>query len=148
MFIERLFTAPARRRRHLRRRGFLLLDALLTLAVAGLLILYGLSLMVASSSASDAAEQTALAYNAARQAIENVRSYHGAKLVNDSYPDDALGALPQLDQLNNGSARVLVEDYRGPVKKVRVTVSWRTGSRALPRSVTLTTLVAPGGVTP
>ncbi len=130
------------------RRGFLLLDAVLALTLAVLLILYGLSLMMTTASASDAAQQTTVAYNAARQAIENVRSFHGAKLANGKYSNAALGPLPQLAQLGGGSASMTVEDYRNPVKRVRVVIDWYAGGRAQPRSITLTTLVGPGGVTP
>jgi type II secretory pathway pseudopilin PulG len=123
-----LLHRPSRER--LRRRGgrgIVLVDALLALTVAAMLIFYGLSLMMTSSHATDAAQQTTLAYNAARQQLENVRSlrgaalaegtYHSVRLSDGSYvlrpqlADGTLGTtslamigdLPQLAELNNST---------------------------------------------
>lgn len=124
-----LLHRPPRERRLRRRggRGIVLVDALLALTVAAMLIFYGLSLMMTSSHATDAAQQTTLAYNAARQQLENVRSlrgaalaegtYHSVRLSDGSYvlrpqlADGTLGTtslamigdLPQLAELNNST---------------------------------------------
>ncbi len=142
--------APFAGLRPVARRGFLLLDALLALMAAVMLILYSLSLMMSASSASDAAQQTTVAYNAARQAIENVRSFHGAPLANDTYTLTQLGPVPQFNQLNSpgGSVRIDNSPFGGPVKRVTVAVTWRAGGNQQERSVRVTTLVTPGGVAP
>ena len=112
-----------------------------------LLIVFGLSLLMTSSSGIDAAQQTTIAYNAARQQIENVRSFRGAPLAN-RVDAPLVGPMPQLAALNGGSGTLTIQDYRNTVKRVTVALRWRTGARGQPRQLSLTTLVGPGGVTP
>lgn len=131
-----------------RQRGAFLLDAMMSIAVASTMLLYGLSLMMTTASSADAAKQTTVAYNAARQAIENVRSYRGAVLRNGTYDAEALGAMPQITEFNHGTGTVVVESFRDPVKKVTVLISWHTGGRPAYRSISIVSLVTPGGVTP
>ena len=144
---------PPRRglpRARARRRGFLLLDALMALMLAATIIVYGLSLMMTSSSASDAAQQTTVAYNAARQAIENVRSFRGAPLPNDTYTLTGLGAVPQLSELTDPGGNVRIDDspLGGGAKRVTVTVTWHAGRARQQHAIKVTTLVASGGVAP
>ena len=134
-----------------------MLDAILALMAAFMLVIYGLSLTMTTSSASDSARQTTLAYNAARQAIENARSFHGAKLADGTYSTEdgsmsIVGPLPQVDELSGGRAAIRIQTLRssGPslMKQAWVTIAWRAGGRAQDRSITVTTLVSAGGVAP
>jgi len=138
---------PKWRRQQRAERGGVLIEAMLGMVVAGFVTLSGISLMMTTASASDGARQTALAYAAAREQIENVRSLRGAKLANGTYTN-LLNPAPQLAQMNSGTGTLVVSDYRAPVKRVTVTIRWRDGGAARARSLSLTTLIAPGGVTP
>jgi len=169
-------TPPQCRRRC---RGFLLMDAMLALGLATLTILAAASLIVSATSAADAARQNNIAYNAARQVVENLRQDQKARLTNGEYDSNAsgtvpflFGPVPQLARLTRpsdadtaaaGRAHVSISDYyervvsgntttlvlRQPVKVITVTITWRSGARGgTPRKRTLTTLVAPDGVTP
>jgi hypothetical protein len=102
--------------------------------------------MMTSSSAYDRAEQATLAYNAARQQIENVRSVKGALLANRTNAA-LLGPMPQLAQLSGGNGTLTIATYRSPVKQVTVTINWTAGGQRQNRSISMTTLVAAGGVT-
>lgn len=113
---------------------------------AALVGVSSLSLIMSASAAADGARQATIAYNAARQALENVRSLRGAPLANRSNAA-LIGSVPQLSELNNGTGTLSITTYRAPVKQVTVTINWRAGGRAQARSITVTTLVAPGGVT-
>jgi len=135
------------RRQRQAERGGVLIEAMLGMVVAGFVTLSGMSLMMTTASASDGARQTALAYAAAREQIENVRSLRAAKMANGTYTN-LLNPATQMAQLNNGSGTLSVSDYRAPVKQVTVTIRWRAGGAARARSLSLTTLIAPGGVTP
>ena len=120
---------------------------MLGIVVAGFVTLSGMSLMMTTASASDGARQTALAYAAAREQLENVRSLRAAKLANGTYTT-LLNPATQLAQLNNGSGTLTVSDYRTSVKQVSVTIRWREGGSARVRSFSLTTLITRSGVTP
>ncbi len=136
-----------RNRRRRAERGGMLVDAMLGIVIAGIVGLAGLSLMMTSASASDGARQTALAYAAARQQIENVRSLRGSRLATGNYAN-LLNPATQLAALNNGSGTLAIAAYRGTVRKVTVTIRWRSGGQARNRSLSVTTLVTPGGVAP
>lgn len=138
--------AAARVRR--RQRGVFLLDAMIALTVSTTLVLYGFSLIMSTASASDAGKQTTIAYNAARQAVENVRMFRGAVLKNGTYDAASLGSMPQLALLNQGAGKIILQDFRGPVKKMTVVISWKTGGNPSSRSISIVSLISPGGVTP
>lgn len=125
-----------------------MLDALLALFTATMLALYFLSLMMTTNASADGAQQTTIAYNAARQAIGNVRALRGAPLA--ARTDAALvGPVPQLAALGSGGeGRLTIQPFRAPVQRVAVTIRWREGGQRRARAITLATLVAPGGVTP
>ncbi len=131
-------------RRRRARRGGVLLEAMLGMMVASFITVSGLSLMVSASSVSDGAKQSTIAYNIARQQIENMRSLRGAQMANVT--NQAL-TLPELAQLNGGAGTLTVQTYRDTVKRVSVTINWRAGQNRQPRTMTVTTLMAPGGVT-
>ena len=129
--------------------AFVLLDMMIALAVATLVLLSAFSLVIASVAALNVARQNAVAYNAARQITENVRLYKAAPLANGTYPDvTVFGPVPQLAQLSGGAASLTIATYRGAVKSVTVSVSWRAGERSKARQRAFVTLVAPQGVTP
>jgi type II secretory pathway pseudopilin PulG len=139
---------PRRRRR--RSHGFLMLEVTFALAIAVFVILSALGFMISAAAASNVARQNTIAYNAARQVVENVRLYKGAKLANNSYPNvTVFGPVPQLAELNSGAASMTIAAWRAPIKQVTVTVTWKAGDRGgKPRSKTLVALVSPKGVTP
>ena len=120
---------------------------MLGIVAAGFVTLSGMSLLLTSDSAADGARQTTLAYAAARQQLENVRSLRGAKLANGTYAN-LLSPAPQLAQMNGASGTLTVSDHRAPLKRVTVTITWREGGAARARSLSLTTLITAGGVTP
>lgn len=140
-----------------RRRGpvaaFLLLDTMLALSVAVLVLLASCSIVVSGAAAADAARQNNAAYNCGRQVIENLRLRRGAAVPNGPYPDATVfGPVPQLAYLRGSTgspaaASMSVTTWRGPVKQVAVTVTWRAGANGgRPRSRTTTALVGPKGV--
>ena len=135
------------RRARRSKRGFALLDSVIALTVASLLIVYGLSLMMRTTSSSDAARQTTIAYNMARQQIENVRTFRAAPLPN-RFEGPLLGDTSLLAHLNNGSGTLTLATYRGTVKQVTVKIRWNVGARSQTREIAVTSLVAAGGVTP
>lgn len=133
--------------RRRKRQGFMLIEAMIAMVLAALMIAYGLPLMMISSSAQNHAQQTTLAYTAARQAVENVRAFRDASL-SDQAEGALIGSVPQIASLNQGTGTLTIATHRGPVKRVTVTIHYRAGAASQPKSLTLTTLVAPGGVTP
>ena len=131
-------------RRRRARRGGALIEAMLGMIVASFLTVSGLSLMVSASSVSDGAKQSTIAYNIARQQVETMRSLQGARMPNVT--NQAL-TLPELSQLNSGTGTLTVQTHRNTVKKVTVRINWRSGQGRQLRAITVTTLMAPGGVT-
>jgi type II secretory pathway pseudopilin PulG len=152
--LHRLFTTRGARRRGpgapRARRGFLLLDTLLALMTAVMLIVYSLSLMMTAASGADAAKQSVIAYNAARQVVENLRLRKGAGLYDGTYDATVFGPMPQLSLLNGGAATVKISDsgWSGTVKMAQVSVNWHSGGRSQPKSRTLTAIFTSGGVAP
>jgi type II secretory pathway pseudopilin PulG len=140
-----VFQLPRRRN-----RGFLMLEMTFALAIAVFVILSALSFMISAAAASNVARQNTIAYNAARQVVENVRLYKGAKLANNSYSNvTVFGPVPQLAQLTGGAASMTIATWRAPIKQVTVNVTWRAGDKGgKARSKTLVALVSPKGVTP
>ena len=127
----------------------MLLEVMVSLIIATLVIMSGLSLLMTASSGIDLALQNTIAANAARQVVENVRFYKGQTVPVGTYMDaQQFGAIPQLSNLNNGAASVYVVSWRPQVVQVAVTVRWNSGGRSLARSKTLSTLVTNDGVTP
>jgi type II secretory pathway pseudopilin PulG len=129
---------------------------LIAVAITTFILLSSVALLASASSAADAARQNTVAYNAARQVIENIRQYRGAPLpasTTQVYSLEQFGPVPQLQQLTSqrggagatGELRIL--PYRDTVKMVTVRVVWRSGDRGGKlRERTLTTLIAPEGV--
>lgn len=129
----------------------LLLDAMLALIVGVFVILAAYSLTITLTASGNAAKQNNLAYNAARQVIENVRHYKAAPLANNVYPDPTVfGPIPQLAELPGSNASVSISTYRKPLKRVSVTITWegRGNSKSLLKQRTLVTLIGPKGMTP
>lgn len=144
---------PRRRSQRAAAAAFLLLDTMLALSVAVLVMLAACSLVVSGAAAADAARQNNAAYNCARQVIENLRLRRGVSLPNGPYPDATVfGPVPQLAYLRGGTgspaaASMSVSTWRGSVKQVTVTVTWRAGQDGgRTRSRTTTALVGPKGV--
>jgi type II secretory pathway pseudopilin PulG len=136
-------------RRH--RQGFLMLEMTFAMAIAIFVILSALSFMISAAAASNVSRQNTIAYNAARQVVENIRLYKGAKLNTTATPVAATqyGPVPQLAQLKSGSATATIVSWRAPIQQVTVTVTWSAGSKGgILRSKTLVALVSPKGVTP
>lgn len=145
-------TTPVQQRRVREGRGFLLLDTLLAMMMALMFILGGMSLMMTASSASDASQQTTMAYNTARQQIENIRALRGVPLADGAYTTP-IGEMPQMGPggtLAGGTIRTTIGPYdtSTTLKRVTVALRWRAGERQQSKQIELTTIVAPRGVTP
>jgi hypothetical protein len=132
----------------------MLLETCVALFVAVCISIPVMTLMMTSATATNSARQNTIATNAARQALENVRVYKGGEIANGTYTDATIfGALPQLAELNNGSASLYISTYSGSsmvstgVKLVSVTVVWTAGGNGSRRSQTLTTLITSGAST-
>jgi len=125
-------------------------DALVALTLGTSVIMATAQLMTSAAVAANSSRETNLAYNAARQALENARLYKGAKLASTAYPDAAVfGPIPQKAQLSDCSVSMSVADYDPPVKIATVRVTWTSASRmGGKKERTLTALVTPCGVTP
>jgi Tfp pilus assembly protein PilV len=145
--------ATARRRRPV--AAFLLIDTMIALFVATLVMLGACSLVVSGAAAADAARQNNAAYNCGRQVIENLRLRRAERpLADGAYPDvTVFGPVPQLAYLrgdggsNPATASMNVSTWRGSVKQVTVTVTWRAGANAgRVRTRTTTALIGPKGV--
>lgn len=127
----------------------MLLETCVALFVAVCISIPIISLMMASATAVNSSQQTTLAVNAARQVVENVRVYKGGVIADGSYTDASVfGAVPQLTEMNHGSASLYVSSYSTNVKLVSVTVKWTSGGRGALRSRTVTTLITSGGIAP
>jgi type II secretory pathway pseudopilin PulG len=101
------------------------------------------------AAATDTANQMTRAYNVARQALENVRSYRGARLAPGTYDAAQFGEVTQLVDLGpHSSATVTLDSYRDPVKRVTVAVRWYTSAPSRIRTISVTSLMTSGGVTP
>lgn len=134
-------------------RGAILIDVMLALVMGVFIALAACGLMASATGTATATRENDLACNAARQVIENVRHFRGAAVADNAYADATIfGPVPQLARLPAGAvASVRVAAYRGTLKQVVATVTWkgaRTGGVGLPRQRVLTALVAPRGVTP
>jgi Tfp pilus assembly protein PilV len=129
--------------------GFVLLDALIGMMVGVFALVSILPLVIATIGSSDAAEQNAIAYGATRRVIENIRMYKGGTFPIGSYSATAFGAVPQLDQLKNGAATVTIGNHTNNLRRVTVSISWRSGARGGKTSTFDTmTYVGSRGVTP
>ena len=122
----------ARNRRRRTSAGALLLDVMLAIFVCTSVIITAVSLITTAVAASESSKQNTVAYNAARQAIENLRQYKDAKIQDGTYTDlSVFGAIPQLTEdnvLRNPQARMTVSTFRNPVKMVEATFRARTFS--------------------
>lgn len=84
---------------------------------------------------------------AARQVVENIRSFKKAAIADGTYQDaTALGAVPQLSTLSNASISASVSTFNTRAHQVVVTVNWY--SVPLKRNLTqkFTTLFSSDGV--
>lgn len=129
--------------------GAMLLDSVVALFVATTVLTASSSLAISALAAAETSRQQSIATNAARQVIENLRAYKGAKIENGTYPDASVfGAIPQLSRMSYASAAVVVSTYRTTVKQAKVTVRWKTGNLRRQREMSVTTLLSAQGVTP
>ena len=143
-------TVDHNRNRRKKYAGALLLDLMLAIFVCTFVLISAVSLITTAVAASESSKYNTIAYNAARQAVENLRQYKNAKIVDGTYTDlTAFGPVPQLAELRNPTSSMTVSTFRKPVKMVTVTVTFQagtTGQRTVVRRVT--GLVSPRGVTP
>lgn len=125
------------------------MDALIALFIAVLILVASTSLTVAALAGAEGSRQQSLATNAARQVLENLRTYKGARIPNGTYADATVfGSVPQLAEMTNSSASVTLTTFRGNVQQAKVTVQWRAGNTRRVRDLSVTTLITPQGVTP
>jgi len=132
-----------------RKHGFVLLDALIGMMIGVFALVSILPLVIATLGSSDVGEQNAIAFGATRRIIENIRMYTGDTFAAGSYGATAFGAVPQLTQLQQGSATVALANHTDKLKRVTIVVSWRSGARGgRTRTFETVTLVGSRGVTP
>jgi hypothetical protein len=120
-------------------------------AVGAAMMLATTAVVIAANSANDAAQQNVTAYNAARQVVENLRTFKSATIKNNTYTDvTVFGAVPQLAQLNNATATLVVSSPKSgsSLKRAIVTINWKAGDRSLSKSRTLVALFMKNGVAP
>jgi hypothetical protein len=85
---------------------------------------------------------------AARQVVENVRSFRGGQVAVGTYQDArTLGAVPQLDNLQSATVSASVTTFSTRSRQVVVVVSWYStpGNRTVTEK--FTTLFSADGVT-
>lgn len=132
-----------------RRRGFLLLDALLGMMIGLFALVMILPLVIATIASSDVGQENATAYGATRQIIENIRMYKGDSFVTGSYNATAFGDVPQLNDLKNPTSSVTVSTYSGAIRRVFIRITWRAGAQGgTTRNFEAVALISPRGVTP
>jgi Tfp pilus assembly protein PilV len=130
-------------------RGTSLIEVTVALFISSSVLVTATTLATRVAAATDSANQMTRAYNVARQALENVRSYRGARLADGTYDAAQFGELNQILDLGpNSSATVTLDTYRAPVKRVTIAVRWYTSSPSHIRTITVTSLMTSGGVTP
>jgi hypothetical protein len=135
-----------------------MIDTIIAMAVGVVLILSTTAVLIAANSANDAAAQNAIAYNAARQVVENLRIRKAAVIKTTTGYVDATtyGPVPQLDKLTNATANVQITNPRGILIQADVKVTWTAGDRrnanlsgaVSQRTRILTALFAKNGVAP
>jgi Tfp pilus assembly protein PilV len=135
------------RARH-RKRGYLLVEAMIAVFVGTLVLISTISLVTAGAVAAEAARQNNLAVNGARQILENIRLRRGAMVINGSYADATVfGPAPQIAALRDGSASLTISTWEYSVKSVVITVKWRAGEGGgKVRTRVVSALVGPRGV--
>lgn len=130
----------------------MLIDLMIALTLGLVVMMATCSLMVSATGVGTTTRENDIAYNAARQVLENVRQYKGAVVVDNTYTDATVfGSVPQLALLSSSAtASVKVATYRGTMKQVTATVTWKgatTDRTGLSRSRKLSALIAPRGIT-
>ncbi len=84
---------------------------------------------------------------AARQVVENIRSFKKAALADGTYQDATiLGAVPQLSALSNASISAHVSSFNTRAHQVVVTVSWYSVPAKRNLAQKFTTLFSSDGV--
>lgn len=146
--ISRVPSKQAEPRRFRSSGGAFLLDAMIAMFVAISGLLACVSLFTSSFMAANGAQQNALAYNAARQVMENIRSSQGAAVATGTNMDAAanFGPVPELAQMDHGSGSVTISNWSSDntVKCVAVTITWYDGHKTA--NFTSSTLIGPNGV--
>lgn len=129
----------------------MLLDAMLAFTLGTILCLASFSVLMGSASANNAFSQNVLAYNAARQVVENLRGYRSFTnnpISNGTYNGTQFGPVPQIAQMNGGATSVTISTSKAYLRQAVVTVTWTSGRPAITHTRRLVALFAPGGVTP
>jgi Tfp pilus assembly protein PilV len=130
-----------------RRRGFMLLDVLVSAVIASAVMVGCYSIVATGAGASNAARQNTAAAGVARQVFENIREFKATPLTVGTYSDvTAFGPVPQLALLSGGAASMNVVSYRGTVRQAIVTVTWKAGQTRGLKSRSFTALVVSGGI--
>ena len=133
-----------------RQRGVVLLDAMMSILIAGVVLPLVISMALAGTQTANAARQSNLAYGATRQILENMRGNDVSQMpVGSNLSVEPYGAVPQLRELPSATASVSVAvatdiGVATYAKNVTAIVTWRTGGATKTR--TLSTRIAPNGV--
>lgn len=159
-----LLRQQQRQKRRLRTgtRGFMLADALIAVVIGALLTLSAVTVLSAASRAANSARQSVVAYNAARQVIENLRVFKASRLIDGTYGpytnrETPFGLVPQLGAvgqsaatrpLNAGTVSFTVSTRRNNLRSVRVTVTYNTDVPVKTVTRVLPALLVPDGVAP
>ena len=126
-----------------------MLDLLVAMVLVGGAIIGSYTVISSAESSINTARQNAVACNAARQVVENVREFLSNPIPNGTYANaGAFGSVPQLSLLDTGTASLTLSTYRGTVQQAVVVIQWSAGSRGNVKRRTFTTLITPGAIAP
>lgn len=125
----------------------MIIDAIVGMFVLMLVFCAIITSMVTGIQSGRRGREHLAASLAARQVIENIRSFRAAALADGTYPNaTTLGAVPQLATLSAASASVVLTTWSGRAHQAVVTVQWYSipGKRTLQQ--TYTALITSDGV--
>ena len=128
-------------------QAVMIFDALMGIFLLMMVFCAMLSAMITGIQSGRRGREHLAASLAARQVVENIRSFRGAGITDGTYSDaTTLGAVPQLSRLNQGTASATILAWSGRAHQAVITVNWYSvpGKRAL--SQTFTTLICSDGV--
>ncbi|WP_394794829.1 hypothetical protein [Armatimonas sp.] len=128
-------------------RGLMIVDAIIGMFLLTIVFGVVISTMVMGIQSGRQSREFQYAGLAARQVVENIRSFKKAAVADGMYQDATiLGAVPQLSILSNASVSAHVSSFNTRAHQVVVTVSWYSVPARRNRVEKFTTLFSSDGV--
>ncbi len=121
-------------------RGMSLVELMVSLVLIGIGLVGVVSMYSYTATTREYARNASLASAEAQGIVERVQAMPYADIKVDPAPYDVSFLLP--DELGEGSASLLIEQYALDLKRVTVTVEWRPGKVTGGR-IRMTTLIGP-----